>query len=93
MTDQAKQIEQLEMQVVELSNLLKEMMIQHAVDHNLLIALTYQCNNPLKLSADFETISERRDDNLLFKQITDDDMERLNKLTKTVGKQLPQVPQ
>ncbi|CAN7464861.1 hypothetical protein LJR038_005042 [Acidovorax sp. LjRoot38] len=92
MTEQSGDLKRLEAEIAELKRGLRQLSLQFAVDHHLVVALALQCNSPEILRSNFNEIANKSKDRLLNSTLTDDDIDALDRFQKLVDKQLPSTP-
>lgn len=85
-------VEKLQAEVVVLKRELRQLYLQFAVDHHLVVSLALQCNSPAILRSNFNELANKSKDRLLNTTLTDYEIGVLDRFQKLVDKQLPADP-
>jgi hypothetical protein len=85
-------VEKLQAEVVVLKRELRQLYLQFAVDHHLVVSLALQCNSPAILRSNFNELANKSKDRLLNTTLTDAEIDVLDRFQKLVDKQLPADP-
>ncbi len=85
-------VEKLQAEVVVLKRELRQLYLQFAVDHHLVVSLALQCNSPAILRSNFNELANKSKDRLLNTTLTDAEIDVLDRFQKLVDKQLPAAP-
>lgn len=92
MAEKPDNLNKLEAEVADLKRELRQLYLQFAVDHHLLVSLALQCNSPAILRSNFNELANKSKDRLLNTTLTDDEIDVLDRFQKLVDKQLPADP-